>query len=107
MRSSTSRSYETSNFSWERVRKRGEEKFGVVTASPEAGSCAKIDVTFFGWFWFIVESGNILRLLRPLLPNSFAAEVKKEPREGLECESFYLLLLFFYLFLFFLSALLF
>ena len=67
-------------------------------ASPEAGSSlAKIDVAFFGWFWLIVESGNILCLRRPLYANSSAAEVKKELVKASACESFYLLLLFFYL----------
>ena len=69
----------------------------VVTASPEAGSSrAKIDMAFFDWFWLIVESGNILRLRRPLCANSSAAEVKKERVEAFTCESFYLLLLSFF-----------
>ena len=71
---------------------------GVVSASPKArSSCAKIDVAFFGLFWLIVESRNILRLRRPFRANSYAAEVMKERVEAFACESFYLLLLFFYL----------
>ena len=67
-------------------------------ASPEAGSsCAKIDVAFFGWFWLIVESKNILRLRSPLHANSSAAEVKKERMEAFACKSFYLPLLFFFI----------
>ena len=72
-------------------------EIGVVTASPEAGSShVKIDLAFFGWFWLIVESKNILLLRRPLHANSSVAEVKKEHVEAFACESFYLLLLFFY-----------
>ena len=66
---------------------------GVVTTSPKAGSShAKIDVAFFGWFWLIVESKNILCLRRPLCANSSIAEVKKERVEAFACESFYVLL---------------
>ena len=77
-------------------------------ASPKVGSShAKIDVAFFGWFWLIVESKNILHLRRHLRANSFVAEVKKEYVEAFTCESFYLLLLFLFpaLELFFLSSL--
>ena len=69
---------------------------GVVMASPEAGSSrAKIDVAFFGWFWLIVDSKNILCLLRA---NSSAAKVKKEHVETFMCKSFYLLLFFFFIY---------
>ena len=54
----------------------------------------KIDVAFFGWFWLIVESRNILCLRRPLHANSSIAEVKKECVEAFACKSFYVLLLF-------------
>ena len=71
---------------------------GVVTTSPEAKiSRAKLDVAFFGWVWFIVERGNILCMRNLLRANSSAAEVKNERVEAFACESFYLLLLFFYL----------
>ena len=75
---------------------------GVITASLEVGSSpTKIEVAFFGWFWLIMESKNILFLRRPLLANSFAAKVKNECLEAFVCESFCLLLLFFYLLFFF------
>ena len=66
---------------------------GVIMASPKVGSShVKIDVAFFGWFWLIVERGNIFCLQRPLLASSSIAEVKKERMEAIVCESFYLLL---------------
>ena len=65
-------------------------------ASPEAGtSRAKLDVAFFGWVWYIVESGNILHMRKLLRARSSAPEMKKERVEAFACESFYLLLLFF------------
>ena len=82
------------NFRSDRILSYGCELYilptlGVVTASPEAAtSAAKIDVAIFGWFWLIVESGNILLLQRPLRGNSFATEVKKVRMEAFACEFF-------------------
>ena len=56
---------------------------GVVTASLKTGSLhMKLNVAFFGWFWLILESGNILHLRKPLSANSSALEVKKEHMEA-------------------------
>ena len=71
---------------------------GVVTASSEAEtSRAKLDVAIFGWVWLIVESENILHMQKLLRAKSSAPEVKNERVETFVCESFYLLLLYFYL----------
>ena len=65
-----------------------------LTASPRQGLLVrKIDMAFFGWFWLIVDSRNILPLRRPLHVNSSASEVE-ECMEAFVYESFYLMLLF-------------